>query len=126
MRIASPEVVACLIAHGADPSTSCQENIDGTVLTTDLYREQANGAYGGQTCTPLSIIMTTASTLHGEYIVPLQVQSRKLEKNLIEDSHQDDKLSSRRGVYRSWVIVAGILLRAGALFACNPVYIFAI
>ena len=110
LRLASPEAISCLLSYGADPSALCVQNTDEMVTKPAYHNESFDGPnFGLPTSTPLSLVLATAATMHSD------AQCSKLEVGKDRDNKGDEQLTAKRGAERSWVQVAGVLLRSGKI-----------
>lgn len=117
LRLASPEAISCLLAYGADPSALCAQSTEGGMSKPGYHHEPLDGPNSGvPTSSPLSLVLTTAATMHLDDS-RFSVQPSTVDVGKNRESKGDDHLTAKRGAARSWVQVAGVLLRSGK----NPV-----
>lgn len=105
MRIASPEAISCLLSHAADPNALCAESKEGMNASTERLGSPSTPVFNVPTSTPLSLILATAASFNESCSAYTHSRVDRLE--------HPEKISARRGACRAWVLVAGILLRAG-------------
>jgi hypothetical protein len=118
LRVASPEVIACLIAHGADVNATCIES----------SQESVNDAR--VTTTPLAMVLAAAAELHAPQSSSLTSRPRaapvllSVDDTSMEGPGADDRplKAAANGVRRAWTQLANALVRAGAKFDAKWVH----
>jgi hypothetical protein len=117
LRVASPDVIACLIAHGADVNSTCIESSQESLISSSGMSDVR------ATTAPLAMVLAAAAELHAPQSslsgrpraapVLLSVDDPSMEGPANEDR---PPRAVANGVRRTWTQLASALVRAGAKF----------